>query len=306
MQAYVPSAGTIAFLVFVVSGLYVHFRGKVRHRPLRQLSDHSTFMAPVNCLIYLFSKLPARPFHPVATFPELSLLAENWEKIRDEALALDERKQIVATVGHEDAGFNSFFRTGWRRFYLKWYGNDLVSARKLCPYTFSLLDQIPSVKAAMFASLPPGAKLVAHRDPYAGSMRYHLGLAVPEDPRCAIYVDGEKYFWRNGEGVIFDETYIHYAENATDQRRIVLFCDVRRPLWFAPVRWVEALFARVVMGAAVSRNTEEDRIGFINKLFSRLYKVREVGKAIKRRSRFVYYTLKYLILGSLLYWIFFS
>ncbi len=305
MSVYTPPAGLIAFGVFVLSGLYVHFRGKVRHKPLRQLSDHSSFMAPVNCFIYLFSKLPSRPYHSVDVFPELKLLSNNWEEIRGEALALDERQQIVATEGHEDAGFNSFFRTGWRRFHLKWYGNDLVSAQQLCPYTVGLLKQIPSVKAAMFASLPPGAKLVAHRDPYAGSMRYHLGLDVPEDPRCAIYVDGEPYVWRNGEGVIFDETFIHHAENATDQRRIVLFCDVRRPLMFAPVRWVEAIFARVVMGAAVSKNTDDDRIGFINKLFSRLYKVREVGKGIKRRSRPVYYALKYLILGALIYWIFF-
>lgn len=306
MLAYVPSPGAVAFFAFVLSGVYVHFRGKVRHKPLRQLSDHSTFMAPVNCLIYLFSRLPSRPFHPVETFPELNLLAENWQVIRDEALALDDRQQIVATQGYEDAGFNSFFRTGWRRFHLKWYGNDLISARKLCPHTTALLDRIPTVKAAMFASLPPGAKLVAHRDPYAGSMRYHLGLQVPEDSRCAIYVDGERYVWRNGEGVIFDETFIHYAENSTDQRRIVLFCDVRRPLWLAPVRWLEAVFARVVMGAAVSKNTSEDRIGFINKMFSRLYKIREVGKSIKRRSRFSYYALKYLILGSLIYLIFFS
>ena len=230
---------------------------------------------------------------------------EIGQRIRDEALVLDNRQQIVATQGHEDAGFNSFFRTGWRRFHLKWYGNDLVSAQQLCPYTVGLLRQIPSVKAAMFASLPPGAKLVAHRDPYAGSMRYHLGLAVPEDPRCAIYVDGQSYVWRNGEGIIFDETFIHYAENATGQRRIVLFCDVRRPLRFAPVRWLEAIFARVVMGAAVSKNTDEDRVGFINKLFSKLYKIREIGKAIKRRSRLSYYALKYVIFGALIYWVFF-
>lgn len=302
---YTPSAGLIAFLVFVASGIYVHFRGKVRHSAARQLSDHSTFMAPVNCFIYLFSKLPSQPYHDVSVFPELDLLQENWERIREEALSLDREQKIVAAEGNSDAGFNSFFKTGWRRFQLKWYGNDLVSAQKMCPYTVSLLNQIPSVKAAMFASLPPGAKLVKHRDPYAGSMRYHLGLQVPEDPRCAIYVDGRQYVWRNGEGVIFDETFIHHAENQTDQPRIVLFCDIRRPLWFAPVRWLERIFARIVMGAAVSKNTDEDKVGAINKFFSRAYKIRALGKAIKARSRFVYYLLKYLIIVALVWLIFF-
>lgn len=306
MSITAPSPGVIAFIIFVISGCYVHFRGKVRHRPLRQLSDHSTVMAPVNCFIYLFSKLKAQPFYPVTTFPELKLLEENWQTIRDEALALNAEQKIVASSNYEDAGFNSFFKTGWKRFQLKWYGNELVSAKNQCPKTVALLNQIPSIKAAMFASLPPGARLVAHRDPYAGSLRYHLGLTTPNNPECAIYVDGESYYWRDGEGVIFDETYIHYAENKTDQQRIVLFCDVRRPLWFAPIRWVERGFSRVVMGAAVSRNSSEDRIGAINKFFSKVYHIRKLGKALKEKSRFWYYLLKYLILGAIVYGLFFA
>jgi beta-hydroxylase len=54
----------------------------------------------------------------------------------------------------------------------------------------------------MFAELPPGAKLNPHRDPYAGSLRYHLGLVTPNDDRCFIEVDGERHSWRDGQGVI--------------------------------------------------------------------------------------------------------
>ncbi|WP_269460248.1 aspartyl/asparaginyl beta-hydroxylase domain-containing protein [Polynucleobacter necessarius] len=78
----------------------------------------------------------------------------------------------------------------------------------------------------MFASLPPGATLVRHRDSYAGSLRYHIGLTTPNDPKCFIDVDGERYFWKDGEAVMFDEPYIHFAANETDQQRVILFCDV--------------------------------------------------------------------------------
>lgn len=47
------------------------------------------------------------------------------------------------------------------------FGADAV------PETVELLNRIPSVKAAMFAELPPGSHLGKHRDPYAGSVRYH-------------------------------------------------------------------------------------------------------------------------------------
>ena len=78
------------------------------------------------------------------------------------------------------------------------------------------MQSIPIVNGAMFALLPPGGELGTHRDPFAGSLRYHLGLVTPNSDDCHIFVDGETYYWRDGEAVMFDETYIHWAENKTD------------------------------------------------------------------------------------------
>jgi beta-hydroxylase len=51
------SPGVLALKMAALGGLvasasYVHFRGRVRHSFLRQLTDHSTFFAPVNALVY--------------------------------------------------------------------------------------------------------------------------------------------------------------------------------------------------------------------------------------------------------------
>jgi beta-hydroxylase len=35
----------------------------------------------------------------------------------------------------------------------------------------------------MFAMLPANGSLNPHRDPFAGSLRYHLGLITPNDER---------------------------------------------------------------------------------------------------------------------------
>ena len=61
---------------FLASAVYVHLRGKVRHRLGRQLLDHSTFMAPINVLMYAFSRVPTTPFidEPGRHFPELEPL----------------------------------------------------------------------------------------------------------------------------------------------------------------------------------------------------------------------------------------
>ncbi|BEU25170.1 aspartyl/asparaginyl beta-hydroxylase domain-containing protein [Paraburkholderia sp. 22B1P] len=284
---------------FILSVTYVAKRGNARFTFGRQLSDHSTFLAPINCLCYLFSPLRAKAYIDENHFPELTPLKANWEVIREEALAVDAAQKISASTNYNDIGFNSFFKTGWRRFYLKWYDAPHPSAQSLCPVTTRLLQDIPTVKAAMFAQLPPGASLVRHRDPYAGSVRYHLGLVTPASPKCYIDVDGQQYYWRDGEAVMFDETFIHYAKNETDVSRIVLFCDVERPMYF---RWAAALnrmFSNVVMRAASSPNDAGDRTGFLNRAFKYVYAIRRVGKRLKAWHRPTYYLVKWVLFGSI-------
>lgn len=286
--------------VFVLATLVVHFRGRVRLGLFRQITDHSTFFAPVNVLLYAASRVPNRPYQSLDDFPQMRVFAEHWTEIRDEGLRLAELGRIKASDGYTDIGFNSFFRTGWKRFYLMWYGQPHPSALSLCPVTLGLLQQVPSVKAAMFAHLPPGARLVRHRDPYAGSIRYHLGLATPNDDRCFIEVDGQRYSWRDGEAVLFDETFVHFAENQTSEDRLILFCDVERPLAGRGVRAFNRWFGRCVVGAATSPNAAEDRTGGLNRFFAVAYRARVWGKALKARNRLLYYLLKWVILGGLL------
>ncbi|WXL24228.1 lipid A hydroxylase LpxO [Ectopseudomonas mendocina] len=286
--------------VYLLSIVYVHLRGNVRHKLSRQLSDHSSFLAPINTFLYLFSRKPNRPFLDAADFPELTVLQENWETIREEGRALLAAGAIKKSDQYDDVGFNSFFKSGWKRFYLKWYGDNHPSAMKLCPRTTELVQGIGSVKAAMFAELPPGSKLVRHRDPYAGSYRYHLGLDTPNSPDCFIDVDGERYHWRDGEAVVFDETYIHYAENATQENRIILFCDVERPLKYGWATAFSRWFSRTVMAAAGSPNEAGDKTGALNRLFGKIYKVRLYGKALKKRNRIRYYIEKWALFGGLL------
>lgn len=289
----------IILFIYIVSVGYVHRRGQVRYGFWRQLSDHSTFVAPMNCFMYLFSKIPTTPFLPVERFPELKVLQENWQKIRDEGDELQKRQQIKTSDKYNDAGFNSFFKTGWKRFYLKWYDDAHPSAGELCPFTTGLLRTLPAVKAAMFAELPDGSRLPRHRDPYAGSMRYHLGLATPNDDRCFIEVDGMRYSWRDGEAVMFDETYIHYAENTSGENRLILFCDIERPMRY---RWAQAVnhwFGRHLVGAAAAPNQQGDRTGGINRVFKYVYAIRKVGKRLKKWNKPVYYLIKWVLFASI-------
>jgi beta-hydroxylase len=284
------------FALFALCVLLVHLRGRARLRFDRQLVDHSAIFAPYNLLMYAFSAVPARPILERSGFPQLDLLQANWQTIREEAMQLFDEGHIRAAEKHNDASFNSFFKQGWKRFYLKWYGEPLASAETLCPKTVALLKSIPSVKAAMFALLPPGSKLNPHRDPFAGSLRYHLGLITPNSDDCRIFVDGEVHSWRDGKDIVFDETYVHWAENRTDQTRVILFADVERPL---RTRWMSAINHRVgaFMGKiTASPNTDSgvEKTGFVNRMFSMNQRSRERSRVFKKKYPRLFRVLKYI------------
>lgn len=296
----------IILLLFILCVVYIHYRGRIRYKFWRQLSDHSTFVAPLNAFMYFFSRVPNTPYLKPDTFTELAVLQQNWQEIREEAQALLALQQIKASDTYNDAGFNSFFKTGWKRFYLKWYDHGHPSAQALCPKTTELLRQLPSIKAAMFAQLPDGSRLPRHRDPYAGSLRYHLGLITPNDDRCFIEVDGERYSWRDGQEVIFDETYIHYAENTSGQNRVILFCDIERPMRYRWAQQVNCWIGRHLLSAASAPNEEGDKVGGINRAFKYIYALRKVGKRLKAWNRKVYYLVKWTLFGGVAALIFFS
>jgi beta-hydroxylase len=287
--------------LFFSSTVVVHFRGQVRHAFFRkQLIDHSALFAPYNILVYLFSAVPVRPFLERDRFPQLAPLREHWRSIRDEALQLLDQGYVRTGVHHEDGGFNTFFKRGWKRFHLKWYGQPLNSARALCPRTVAILAGIPSVKAAMFALLSPGGKLNPHRDPFAGSLRYHLGLATPNSDACRIVVDGYSYSWRDGEDVVFDETYIHEAENSTDAMRIILFCDIERPLHTSVMRALNRTVAHIVGRATAVRNMRGEPLGVMNRLFFVAHCAGELRRRIKRANKTMYQTLKWVLALSVI------
>ena len=290
-----------AVVVYGLASMYYVYRlrGNVRYETVREYVRKGwPIFTPLNCLLYAATEPRARkPFMDAAQFPELSLLQENWEVIRDEGLALqeagyfDDRNQAGASK--YDVGFRSFFKYGWRRFYLKWYGYHHDSAVETCPRTTEILRKAGAVNGAMFSLLPPRAILSRHNDPAACSLRYHLGLATPNVDECFISVDGQINSWRDGEAMMFDETYIHNVRNDTDESRLILMCDVERPMNVVG-RFVN-YFCKLFLRASIVPNTEGDRCGFANQVFLTVAPILARGKGLKRSNRPLYVVIKWTV-----------
>ncbi len=100
---------------------------------------------------------------------------------------------------------------------------------------------------------------------------------------------------------MFDETYIHWAENKTDVTRLILFCDVERPLTSRIMQKINHWFEATAIRASQTENAPGDQIGVLNRIFSVAYYLRLPGKALKKKSRLAYYAVKWLIVAGILY-----
>jgi beta-hydroxylase len=192
---------------------------------------------PYTTFIKLFVKNP--PYLDVEEhFPQHKILLENWQTIREE---LEEVLKNEANVPkfHEVDSIQKFIsardNVPWRTFIIKAYDKWLDANAAKVPKTTALLRQFPQITTAMFSILDGGKHIPPHMGFFKAVLRYHLGLIVPNDAPCYIIVGGQKYSWKEGEDVLFDDTFTHEVWNKSTGRRVVLFCDLYRekglPKW---------------------------------------------------------------------------
>jgi len=286
--------------VYVASIVFIRLRNKESFELKRQLSDFSTFMVPFNIPAYLLSKVPTTAFVEKKHFPGVSILEENWETIRDEALALYENGHIAIK---DDLPASSFYKNNrWTSFYLKVYDGDVPSARDLAPKTLALIEQVPGMNLALFACLNPGKKLNNHHDPFAYTVRYSLALSTPNSDEAGLIVNGEDYNWTDGQGVLFDETYFHNAYNRSDVPRIILMTDIDRPLSSKLIQRLYFEFGRFFNSLFSIDNIDSSKTGLGNKLGKYLNGYKAALKRFKRWNKPLYVASKLLVMFCLLGW----
>jgi beta-hydroxylase len=106
-------------------------------------------------------------------------------------------------------------------------------------------------------------------------------------------VDGQPYAWRDGEAFLFDETRLHFARNDSDQPRLILMCDVERPMSLAG-RLINYAY-KGLASLTVVPNLPGDRRGLANRVFAALMPALARSKALKQSHRRTYKLLKYTV-----------
>lgn len=203
----------------------------------------------VNLLVVAYSALlwvvlPRRSTFDLAEVPELEELQRSggWTAIQEE---VDHLLDVLGAPALQrvEPGHSRLTRDeGWRMAILRLYGNDVAANAAVCPRTMAFLDQLPAATNAMVSVLEPGKRVPWHPGILKGVIRCHLPLRVPEGD-CGIRIGRRTFRWREGEPLLFDDSYPHRAWNATGERRVVLLLDLVRPM---PWHWLDRLNKWVV------------------------------------------------------------
>lgn len=156
---------------------------------------------------------------------------DDWQDIRDEALALLSRIDTVPSLRSISPDHRRIAPSDlWKSFFLYDYGYPVDDNCERCPRTAELVAGIPGLNSAFFSILLPGMHIKSHRGPTKGLVTCHLGLMVPDGDTCRMRLDDQILGWREGECLMFDDTYRHEVRHDGDTPRIVLLVQVERPL----------------------------------------------------------------------------
>jgi aspartyl/asparaginyl beta-hydroxylase (cupin superfamily) len=167
-------------------------------------------------------------------FPWVPRIEAEWRMIREELDCVLARRSALPRIQDITADAGSITRdAGWKIFLFTAYGVRSRPSIARCPQTWRILQAIPGLKTAMFSVFEPGKHLPAHRGPFNGVLRLHLGLIVPEPAeKAGIRIDEQVRGWQEGRVLIFDDAHEHEAWNHTESLRVVLFVDFVKPLCF--------------------------------------------------------------------------
>lgn len=196
-------------------------------------------------------------------FPGHKILKDNWKTIQEELVEVLKNENNIPKF-HEVDKIQRFIsdkdNSAWRVFMFKAYDNWQEGNCEKAPKTAALLKQVPGITTAMFSIIGPRKHIPPHNGFYKGVWRYHLGLIIPKEGECYIINGGKRYDWKEGEEVLFDDTYQHAVWNKTNETRVVLFCDVFRndlPKAFQPInKWVYGLREKSKRLKSVLKNAE--------------------------------------------------
>uniref|UniRef100_A0A8C3BJ21 Aspartate beta-hydroxylase n=1 Tax=Cairina moschata TaxID=8855 RepID=A0A8C3BJ21_CAIMO len=156
-------------------------------------------------------------------------LEKNWKLIRDEGLAVMDKKKSLFLPEDE----NLREKGDWSQFTLWQQGRKNENACKGVPKTCALLERFPEATGCRrgqikYSVMHPGTHVWPHTGPTNCRLRMHLGLVIPKEG-CRIRCAQENRTWEEGKVLIFDDSFEHEVWQDAENYRLIFIVDVWHP-----------------------------------------------------------------------------
>lgn len=184
--------------------------------------------------------VPAEPYPARALFPWLEELEQATEAIREEMLATRKDGQDYAPfLGAPADALPAGLLAGtggapaWDAYFFFRHGVRDEAHALACASTTAALERTPLVRIRghapeiCFSVLAPGSHILPHRGVTNTRLTVHLPLVVPGN--CALRAGGVLHEWKEGQAMVFDDTFEHEAWNRGDSARVILLMDTWNP-----------------------------------------------------------------------------
>lgn len=169
--------------------------------------------------------LRAQPWHNADDCAWIKIIEENADVI------IDTYQQVERDMSGLHPENNKLADGGsWNSLFFYRAGQCFQESFVKYPKLGALINSIKGTDTAgsvYYARLTPGAKIKPHYGPHNYRLRTHMGIKVPKN--TFIEVGDVRKTWKVGKCIVFDDSFLHYVENNSDEERIVFILDVWHP-----------------------------------------------------------------------------
>jgi aspartyl/asparaginyl beta-hydroxylase (cupin superfamily) len=185
--------------------------------------------------MFYFAGLPQRPFYAREEFAWAAELEAATSAIRTELEAVTEgfRPYVEGSADRPLPNNPLLDDPAWSALYLWRNGETVPENASRFPATIAALAKLPIPRIvgrspmALFSRLTPGGHIQPHHGLLNTRLICHLPIIAPAG--CMLRVGADTHEWREGELVIFDDSFEHEAWNRSTATRTVLLFEVWKP-----------------------------------------------------------------------------
>jgi beta-hydroxylase len=198
----------------------------------------------LNRALRKYSKVGDAPVTSPALFPWIAEIEPHLPAIREELARVLRSEKAIPPFRDFAPGHERIVEADdWRSFFFWGYGYPVNENLARCPATAAAISRVPGLVSAIYSVVKPGAHIKRHQGVSKAIMTAHIALIVPrEREKCRMEVDRTQVVWKQDEAVVIDDTYPHEVWNESDETRVVLLIQFRRPM-----RWPGYLLGSLII-----------------------------------------------------------